>query len=162
MLSGVLSSDVGAGPRSCSGVALCLGAVCTSLTRGVWTGIGSRAASASSIGSGCVTSVFSSSGIMISSISGISETSDCAAITAGGVGSTDVSTAGSFCGHIAAHRARQAANAVEVMIRFFILFLPFRTWKERPTSSLYSERTNALFRIDSVLRRSATPAQIQR
>lgn len=103
-----------------------------------------------------------SSGIMISSISGVFGTLGCVAITAGGVGSAGVSTAGSFCGHTAAHKARQAANAVAVMICFFTFPSPFGTWKERPISSLYSERLSALFHVDSVPWRVAMPAQIQR
>lgn len=101
-------------------------------------------------------------GPMISLISGVFGTSGCATITAGGFGGSGVSTAGSFCGHTAAHRTRQAANAAAVIIRFFILHLPFWIWKERPISSLYSERLSAPFHIDSVPWRAAMPAQIRK
>lgn len=57
-------------------------------------------------GSDCVTSVFSFSGSMIPSISDVSGTSGCAAITAGGFGGAGASSAGSLCGHTAAHKAR--------------------------------------------------------
>lgn len=84
------------------------------------------------------------------------------AVTAIGVGTAGVSSAGSLCGYTAAHRARQAANAATVMIRFFMLRPPFRTWRGRPISSPYSERLSALFQIDLVPWKSATPTQIQR
>ena len=49
-----------------------------------------------------------------------------------------------------------------VMIRLFILHLSFRARKERLISSPYSERLSALFRIDSIPWRAATPVQTQR
>ena len=86
--------------------------------------------SASSTSSSSVASDFSSSGGMTSSTFAISGTSGCVAITAAGVGSADVASAGYFCGHTAAHSARQAANAAVVMIRFFMLLPPLQTRKE--------------------------------
>lgn len=161
MLPGVPSVGIG----SCFGIG-CDAHSCsptdTSFTGDTGTDVGSGVVEVSSIGAGCAVSAFSSSGIVLSVILGDSGASGCVAITAGDSDGAGVSSAGSFRDHTATHKARQAANTVVVMIRFFIFLLPFRTWKERPFSSPYSERLSALFRIDSVPWRAATPAQIRR
>lgn len=58
--------------------------------------------------------------MMLFSISGVSGTLALVSVTADGVDGAGGSSAGLLCGHTAAHKAKQAANAAAMMIRFFV------------------------------------------